>query len=277
MPYSVMPYVIAQISDIHIGGPNAGSGERFSMALAEIGAMTSVPDLVLLTGDLTHNGLRAEWDELVARLDSLSVPWLAIAGNHDRGIDEVAGHRAVDAGPLRLILVDSSSDTFTSADAAWLEQALVADPTAPTMVAIHHPPFETGIWWMDCVGLDGKELFEDVVRRHPQVIKVLSGHVHRAIQANWGGCSLWVCPSTSVAVAADLDPRHEPSMTGEPPTFSLHAYTGAMIVSHIIPVGPTAARVPIAVDSPSFVEWAREVQPDRTHAFKRDTSPLDGS
>jgi hypothetical protein len=27
-----MAYVIAQVSDVHIGGPHAGSGERFSMA-----------------------------------------------------------------------------------------------------------------------------------------------------------------------------------------------------------------------------------------------------
>jgi len=272
-----MPYVIAQISDTHIGGPAAESGERFSMALAEIGAMTSAPNLVLLTGDLTHNGLRVEWDELVARLDELSVPWLAIAGNHDRGIDELAGHRAVDAGPLRLVLIDSSAETFSSDDALWLEDTLGGHPTAPTVIAIHHPPFETGIWWMDCVGLDGMALLEEVVRRHPQVIKVLSGHVHRAIQANWGSCSLWVCPSTAVAIAADLDPGHDPSETAEPPAFSLHAYTGAMIVSHIIPVGPTAARVPIAASAPSFVEWARAVQPDRTHAFKRGTSSFGGT
>lgn len=30
-----MPYLIAQLSDMHIGGPVAGSGERFSMAVAD--------------------------------------------------------------------------------------------------------------------------------------------------------------------------------------------------------------------------------------------------
>jgi 3',5'-cyclic AMP phosphodiesterase CpdA len=59
-----MPYVIAQLSDTHIGGPNAGSGERFSMALSEINQMSSRPDLVLLTGDVTHNGTIEEWTEL---------------------------------------------------------------------------------------------------------------------------------------------------------------------------------------------------------------------
>ena len=134
-------------------------------------------------------------------------------------------------------------------------------------MAIHHPPFETGIWWVDCVGLKGAELFEGVVRRHDQVLKVLSGHVHRLIQTSWGGCSLWVCPSTSVALAGDLDPAHDPAETAEAPAFSLHAYTGKGIVSHIVPIGPAAERSPIGRTAPEFVQWARRVQADRVSLF----------
>lgn len=262
-----MPYLIAQLSDIHIGGPRGGSGERFSLAIDEINAMSRRPDLVLLTGDLTHHSTEAEWSELLARLESLAVPWEAIPGNHDRDIGEIAGHRAIDAGPLRLVLVDTSNDEFDADDGAWLDRELGTRPQQPTVIAVHHPPFETGIWWMDCVGLQGRERFEEVVRRHPHVIKVLSGHVHRPIQTNWGTCSLWVSPSTSVAVAADLDPHHAPAETGEPPAFSLHAYAGGGIVSHLIPVGPVAGRSPIEDDAPDFVRWAREVQVTRPTVF----------
>jgi len=38
-----MVYVIAQLSDIHLGGPHEGAGERFSAALDEINAMTLHP------------------------------------------------------------------------------------------------------------------------------------------------------------------------------------------------------------------------------------------
>jgi 3',5'-cyclic AMP phosphodiesterase CpdA len=260
-----MAYVIAQISDVHIGGHAAGSGARFSMAIEEVNAMTRLPDLVLLTGDLTDNGTSEEWDELRQRLAPLRVPWEAIAGNHDQQVVDLAGHRAIDAGPLRLVLVDSSSECFSEADAQWLDAELHGHRDQPTVIAIHHPPFETGIWWMDCVGLAGKELVEAVVRRHPQVIKVLSGHVHRPIQASWGACSLWVCPSTSVSIAADLDPHHHPAETAEGPSFSVHAYTGSGIVSHVVPVGPAATRT--AIDSPEFLARVRDVQSTRTSAF----------
>ncbi|HSM67195.1 MAG TPA: metallophosphoesterase [Ilumatobacteraceae bacterium] len=263
-----MAYVIAQLSDVHVGGPHAGSGERFSEAIAEINAMRRQPDLVLLTGDNTHNSTDAEWDEFTLRLAALNAPWEAINGNHDRTISAAAGHRVLDAGPLRLVLVDSSRDEFTTDDAAWLDAELAARPDDVTVIAIHHPPFETGIWWMDCVGLEGADLFEQVVRRHRQVIKVLSGHVHRTIQTNWDGCSLWVSPSTSVAVAGDLHPDHDPAETAEPPAFSLHAYTGRGIVSHVVPVGMSATRTPIEPHAAEFVNRARSIQRDRDSLFK---------
>lgn len=262
-----MAYVIAQLSDIHIGGPAAGSGDRFSAAIVEINAMTLQPDLVLLTGDLTQDGTPDQWAEYQERLAELEAPAISMAGNHDHAIAELSGHRCVDAGPLWLVMMDSSASVFTEDDAAWLESQLSARPDSATVVAIHHPPFETGIWWMDCVGLAGAHLFEEVVRRHPQVIKVLSGHVHRPIQTQWDTCSLWVCPSTSVAVAADLDPAHDPAETAEPPSFSLHAYTGGSIVSHVVPVGASAARAPIVENAPDFITWVREQQRTSTATF----------
>lgn len=263
-----MVHVIAQLSDVHIGGPNAGSGDRLSAAIDEINAMGRQPDLVLLTGDNTHNGTDSEWAEFTDRLTKLRAPWEAISGNHDRSIATTAGHRSVATGPLRLVLLDTSDDEFSEEDESWLIGELSAHPAMPTVIAIHQPPFETGIWWMDCVGLKGADRFERTVREYPYVIKVLSGHVHRLIQTAWGSCSLWVCPSTSVTVAGDLDPHHEPAETAEPPAFSLHAYTGTTFVSHLVPVGPTARRSPIRDNAPDFIRWVQGVQDKRPSLFK---------
>ena len=238
--YCEMAHLIAQLSDVHIGGPHADIGDRFSATIDTINAMTLAPDLVLLTGDLTHNGTAAEWQEFCEHLETLNVPWEAIPGNHDRGIQEISGNRAIDSGPLRLVLLDTSGDEFTEEDGDWLEAELASHSDKPTVIAVHQPPFETGIWWMDCVGLKGPDRLERVVRNHPQVVKVLSGHVHRLIQSNWGSCSLWACPSTSTAVAIDLDPNHGPAESAEPPAISLHAWTGSAMVSHVVPVGPPA-------------------------------------
>jgi 3',5'-cyclic-AMP phosphodiesterase len=262
-----MAYLIAQVSDVHIGGHAAGSGERLSMTIDALNAMTRQVDLVLFTGDLTEHGTAEEWAEFQQRVEPLAVQWEAIPGNHDRNITELLGHRTVDLGPLVLVLLDTSADVCTPEDAAWLDRALCDHLGRPTLIALHHPPFETGIWWMDCVGLRSRELVEEVVRRHTHVLKVLSGHVHRVIQTSWGSCSLWVCPSTSVSVAADLDPAHDPSETAEGPSFSLHAFVGDSIVSHVVPVGDAGMRRSISPAAAPFVAWAREVNASRPTVF----------
>ncbi len=125
-----------------------------------------------------------------------------------------------------------------------------------------------GIWWMDCTGLNGADRFEQIVRRHPHVVKVLSGHVHRTIQTNWAGCSLWVSPSTSVVVVVDLHPDHDPAETSESPAFSLHAHTGKGIVSHVVPVGATATRSPIEAGTTDVANHARPIQTTRDRLFE---------
>jgi 3',5'-cyclic AMP phosphodiesterase CpdA len=100
-------YLIAQLSDVHVGGPHAGSGERFSEAIAELNAMHRRPDLVLLTGDNTHNGTEEEWEEFTRRLSALDAPWEAINGEPrpgDRGRHRTPcrGGRAAAIGARRL-------------------------------------------------------------------------------------------------------------------------------------------------------------------------------
>jgi len=267
-----MVFVIAQLSDLHIGGHYPGSGDRFSEAVAEINAMSRQPDLVLMTGDLTEVGSETQWTEFQARANELSAPWRAIAGNHDRKIAELRGHRSMAVGPMRLILLDTSDDVFTEADGEWLQSDLAESTDHPTVIAMHHPPFETGIWWMDCVGLSGKDRFETIVREHPQVVQILAGHVHRPIHTAWGNCSLWVCPSTSLSVAVDFHQEHGPAVTAEGPAFSLHAYLESshqplQVMSHVVPVGTLARRSMIEDGSPEFVSWARTQQAHRTSQF----------
>lgn len=259
-----MVRVIAQISDVHIGGPKLGAGDRFSESVAAINAMSLQPDLVLATGDLTQSGTPYEWAEFNERIAALRAPWEGIRGNHDHRLDAMVGHRSLDLGELRVVLVDTSSDEFLESDAAWLDAELAAHTGQPTAIAIHHPPFETGIWWMDCLGLRGSRLFEEVVRRHPHVRHVMSGHAHRPITTAWAGCLVTVCPSTSVAIAGDLDPAHNPAETAEPPMIALHAYLADTVVSHVVAVGPASARVPLASD---FVAKVRRAQAGRTSAF----------
>ena len=92
----------------------------------------------------------------------------------------------------------------------WLDATLSAAPHAPTLVMMHHPPFDTGIWWMDRSDIRGADDFERVVRRHPQVRRVIAGHIHRSIQIARGETVVSVAPSTAHQVGLELTPEAAP-------------------------------------------------------------------
>ena len=69
---------VVQLSDIHFGGENAEATEA---ALAFVEA--EKPDLTLITGDITLNGLPREFDAARRWLARMPKPWLSTPGNHD--------------------------------------------------------------------------------------------------------------------------------------------------------------------------------------------------
>ncbi|MFO7835322.1 MAG: metallophosphoesterase [Candidatus Thorarchaeota archaeon] len=75
---------IFHLSDIHVGeqGVNVGEFQRAVDELKGLAADTESP-LVLITGDLTSDGLQEEYESFAAVVDSIDVPLLIVPGNHD--------------------------------------------------------------------------------------------------------------------------------------------------------------------------------------------------
>ena len=88
-------------------------------------------------------------------------------------------------------------------------------PDMPTIVAMHHPPILMGLPWLDEIGLpaEEREALADLLRRSPQVLRVVAGHVHRASANTLGGCGVVTCASTNIAVRARL--RHAGDGAGQ--------------------------------------------------------------
>src|SRR3954451_18665121 len=99
---------------------------------------------------------------------------------------------------------------------AWLDRTLGERAHKPTLVMMHHAPFVTGLVHIDSVGMDGVEEFENVIKRHPQVERIVCGHVHRAIQARFAGTLASACPSTAHQTSIDLRVDGEDAFTLEP-------------------------------------------------------------
>ena len=253
--------LIGQLSDIHIGFDRKTDPEenlvRLRDALARIAAAPQRPDLLLLTGDLTEWGDANSYATLTATLDPLGIPYWPIPGNHDLREPIVAAfpqvsladgfiHYALEQDGLRILMLDTfepgrHGGAFCPARAQWLSAQLAAHPDTPTLIAMHHPPFATGIAWMDPQP-DEPWLarFAAAIAGHGQIVAITCGHVHRSAATQWQGLTAIICPSSAAAVGLDfspIDPAHPDNrvlITDEPPGFVLHQWDGTRVTSHIL-------------------------------------------
>lgn len=251
--------LVAQITDCHVVEPGGLVADRVDTAaalrraIAMVDALDPRPHAVLATGDLVNDARPAQYDHLAELLGELDVPLLPIPGNHDDrselrrrfGVLPAGGpgdpiDYVVDAGALRLVGLDTqlagaAAGELTAGQLAWLDRTLAAAPDRPTLIFQHHPPFRTGIAWMDALGLTGAAAEEAVIARHPQVQAVVCGHVHRAIHRRFGGAVASCWPSTGAQIALDLA-GGPVAYSSEPAAIAVHRWDGAELASHLVPV-----------------------------------------
>jgi 3',5'-cyclic AMP phosphodiesterase CpdA len=248
--------IVAQITDLHVVEPGhmlsgvVDTSVRLQATVAHLNRLDPRPDVVLATGDLVDGGLRDQYKILHDLLEPLDVPYWVIPGNHDRrdSLLDVLGEHAgvnadgfvqytVDVGDVRLVALDTLHEgaeegRLCDERLTWLDAELAAARDRPTLVFMHHPPFETGVWWMDSAGLSGREALRAILEQHPQVELVVCGHVHRPIQTLWARTRVAVCASTAYQVTLDLRAESRPSVVLEPPLCALHVHDGRGFVSH---------------------------------------------
>jgi Icc protein len=272
---------LAQISDTHIRPPGElaygvlDTASLLSRAVSTLNELGDQIDAVLMTGDLVDAGRPEEYRYLRTLLDPLAKPYYLMAGNHDaRGAlrDAFADHLYLhqnenfiqytfDVGPMRIIALDSliereSGGTLCEARLAWLDAQLAltcagveahSGAARPVIIAIHHPPFDTGIAEMDEIVLEraAATALEQIVRRYPNVERVLIGHVHRPMLVRFGGTIAVTCPSTAHQTALDFRRGVPLQFIMEPPGYALHDWHDSnRMVTHYLHTGTFGAAHP---------------------------------
>ena len=223
--------IIVQLSDPHIVARGkllhcliqgvAADAERvmrefdtaryLARAVAAVNELVPRPDLAVLTGDLVDHGAPEEYEHLRALLAPLSMPVFVIPGNHDareplRTAFHADGylsadrhlHYAVEDYPLRLVALDT----------------LVDDK--------HH----------GSLSLDDAAAFAEVVCRHPQIERILCGHLHRAIDRRFAGTVAGTAPGTAHQIRINLVSGARISFNFEPPGYQLHIWQDGSLVTH---------------------------------------------
>ena len=255
--------MIVQISDLHVDADDATGANvaRLAACVAAIGRLVPLPAALLATGDLTEHGWPQEYATLRQVLAPLSMPVHVIPGNHDDRTALLAAFEPRrEAGPfstdasvvfatpsLRVIALDTlvpgqAGGDLDEGQLAWLDRVLGASAD-PTVLALHHPPCNTGIRYMDAMRLApvASERLGALLRNHPNVVRVVCGHVHRPLFLAWQGTIVSVAPSVAPLGRLDLAPGGTDIASDEPPAFQLHTWQDGVLVSHTVSV-PMSAR-----------------------------------
>jgi len=238
---------IAQISDFHVVETGALAYGRVDTdgalrrAVKALNLLDPRPAAVLCTGDLTQSGKDAEYAVLKAILAELEAPILPLLGNHDRraGFRRAFEDLGLDFGPgayiqydydlngLRILVLDtvtegSDEPLFDAERLIWLKTALRFE--APTLLVMHHPPFPSGVGWLDPKDSLWSQEMAAAIASAPHVVGVLCGHVHRTMIRRWQNTHAVTAPSTAHQVALHLSSGARPLLSNEAPGFLVHRW-----------------------------------------------------
>jgi 3',5'-cyclic AMP phosphodiesterase CpdA len=193
---------IVQITDTHVLPPGellygkVDTGAHLAEAVAQIGRMRPKPDVVLITGDLVERSEEACYRHFLELISPLEAPVYVLPGNHDQPEDmrqafaetpyfpgsHPSYQFAIEDFPVRILALNSHTDgselpSYGPQRLAWLKSELERS-ARPTLIAIHHPPMNTGIEFNDMGGTNWFQGIRSLFAEHPQVRLLICGHCH---------------------------------------------------------------------------------------------------
>lgn len=195
------PFTVFQLSDTHVGWDGALGTQAFERAVEVVNGLAPGPDLVLFTGDLTHDteapGEHAarmkRFQEIAGRLNVPKV--YHVPGEHDAGLDGGELYRSVfgptfysfDHKGFHFIALDNVSRAKPEVgeeQRAWLAKDLARfSTTTPVVVFTHRPLFDLRPDW-EWFTSDGDDVMNLLTPY--QNVTVLYGHIHREHEQTHG-------------------------------------------------------------------------------------------
>jgi len=264
--------LIAQISDLHIAPAgqltfgHAPMAENLASVVDHINALAQRPDVVLVTGDIANSKRLDETERAAEILNRLRCPYYVTTGNHDSraAMLSVFGGAAcpdtdgpflsyvVPDFPVTLIALDSVMEGAAGGQLCpqrldWLRARLVENGGKPAIVFLHHPPVRLGVPESDLDGFDGADALGDIVAAHPEIMRILCGHIHLNTHTLWRDRIVTTAPSIGMKLALDFDLSHESRFVLDAPEYLLHHWAGShQLVTHLVRVAETDGPFPFA-------------------------------
>jgi 3',5'-cyclic AMP phosphodiesterase CpdA len=254
---------ILHLTDLHLSPPGetvhgTDTAPRLAAVLADIaarcvpGGPLPVPDLAVVTGDLTRDGEPAAYARLREMLAALPCPVHLLLGNHDNraAFRAVFPEAPVDAGGFVQAAVESPAGLCLMLDTleegrpegrlcarrlGWLSDRLAESGERPVLLFLHHPPLAVGLAGMDAMGLlDAPALWQVLAPHRHRIRQIVHGHLHRPIAGAWHGVPVFSLRGSAFDVALDLaaPPRRLVVETALPPCYAVLRITQESVVAH---------------------------------------------
>ena len=251
--------IIAQITDLHLGFDGEDNPcentKRLRHVIHDLNQMQRQADIVLVTGDLVESGADWAYRKLKTELAALEAPYFLALGNHDKrsAFSDIFPEFPLTNGflqytiedwPVRIIVLDSLGEgrhggNFCETRAAWLKETLAEDKNRPTLIAMHHPPIETGIAWMTASDEDAwVRRIREIVSGQDNIIQIICGHIHRIIFKAFAGTMVSVSRAVAPQVKlelAEIDPETPDGrilLIDAIAGYGLHHWTQGQLTTH---------------------------------------------
>ena len=254
---------ILQLSDTHLSRAGAVVSRRLNtleafvrlvQRIQEVTPQIGPIDAIVVSGDISDDGSAESYAAFRLLTAALEAPVFVIPGNHDSrdqmraaftsdGYLPAAGklnwRRQI--GDIKMIgldtLIEGEGGGEVDTDTLeFLTSSLAEAGETPVLLALHHPPFRTGIRFMDRIGLAGAERLAAILASHQGPIRVVCGHIHCMMIAEVGGRIALSGPSPASSFALDFRPDAPPGFMTAPDGFMVHVWRS----------GFTSARVGIS-------------------------------
>jgi 3',5'-cyclic AMP phosphodiesterase CpdA len=237
--------VIAHLSDTHLRVDNPHRLDRLRRVLDDVRTQPRI-DALVVTGDLADHGLDAEYALLKAELPT-TLPVLVTTGNHDDrdAFERALGPRnsVLDVDGVRIVGLDSlvtGDHGDLDDDAGLLDPATLAfardaasEAPGPVVLAFHHPPVGIGHPVIDAILLSNTDDLRGLVESTPNIVALLTGHVHTAHTARFATVPVMGAPGVASAldmVTTDRIRTDESACVG----YVVHRITGSEISSRFV-------------------------------------------
>ena len=211
-----VPFRIVQISDTHLFAEvekvllGVQTQQSFD-AVVNLLKTDSLPDLIILSGDLAQDGSKNAYLRIAKQLKEFPVPIYYVAGNHDDPqnlnavypLDNITHHRHIVLKNWHIILLNSHKEGAVEGfldptQLSFLEHCLQMYPEHHAIIVCHHQPVPVGCEWLDRLGLTNAAELWTVLSHFPHVHTILFGHVHQEHAGKKNGVHYYSAPSTCI-------------------------------------------------------------------------------